>query len=302
MSHLAGELAEWRSYNSETENKRNEINSLETTLERSKADAQHKAETFQYSIEQERINGRKRIDTLKKNITDLEKELAQEKSRLESTIKDVDKRIKESQKDVEVLRVEMNAKQTNLVSEIESAKESLEKREEKDENKILDRIRKADELNSAYSQNKRADELDKRVKELREDYDKKTEEIEKVLAEKSSVIDAAPIPVDGLGLEAGAVTFNGRPLAQCSAAERLKISIALGLAENPAIKVMLIDRWQDLDDDSREIVRSMANEAGVQIWTTVVGSYDKDITVEIREGRIIEKNEDEQGALFDTEN
>jgi hypothetical protein len=46
------------------------------------------------------------------------------------------------------------------------------------------------------------------------------------------------------------------------------------------------DRWNDLDDDSRAVVREMADTAGFQIWSTVPGTKDEDITVEIVKGRV----------------
>jgi DNA repair exonuclease SbcCD ATPase subunit len=113
-----------------------------------------------------------------------------------------------------------------------------------------------------------------------------TSEIEAVDAEKAEAIAAAALPIDGLGLEDGAVTWHGRRLELLSSSEQLRVSVALGLARHPRIAVMLIDRWGDLDDDSRRLVREMADAAGCQIWTTVVGERDQDITVTIREGRV----------------
>ncbi len=107
--------------------------------------------------------------------------------------------------------------------------------------------------------------------------------------EKAAALAAASLPVDGLGLEDGAVTYQGTLLESISRSEQLRISVALGLARHPEIAVMLIDRWGDLDDPARKIVTEMADAANCQIWTTVVGEKDEDITVTIREGLIAQE-------------
>jgi alpha-D-ribose 1-methylphosphonate 5-triphosphate synthase subunit PhnL len=81
------------------------------------------------------------------------------------------------------------------------------------------------------------------------------------------------------------VTWKGKPLDVLSGSEALRVSIGIDLARHPDMGILLIDRWGDLDEAGRAIVIEMADEAGCQIWTTVVGERDDDITVVIREGR-----------------
>lgn len=89
-------------------------------------------------------------------------------------------------------------------------------------------------------------------------------------AEKARMIREAAFPVPGLGLGEDGVTFRGLPFSQCSSAEQLRISVAMGLAMNPKLKVLLIRDASLLDDDSMKVVTEMAKAADAQVWMEVV--------------------------------
>jgi energy-coupling factor transporter ATP-binding protein EcfA2 len=103
--------------------------------------------------------------------------------------------------------------------------------------------------------------------------DQLTSSIEEVDAEKDRRIAAAKFPIAGLGFsEDGLVTFNGLPLEQASQAERLKVSMAIGLAANPTLRVVLIRDGNDLDEDNLKLVAQMAHDAGGQVWVERVSN------------------------------
>ena len=113
-----------------------------------------------------------------------------------------------------------------------------------------------------------------------------TEQIEAVDQEKASAIAAAPMPVPGLGFGAdGVVTLNGLPLEQASAAERLRVSVAIGPAMNPRLRVLLIRDASLLDRESMRLVADMARAAGAQLWLERV-EVDDQTTVLIEDGQV----------------
>lgn len=155
------------------------------------------------------------------------------------------------------------------------------------------KLRDAQSINRAIDEAARYREQAAQVEELKAERIAMTAKLETIKAEQAGAVAAAPIPVKGLGLEGGQVTFTGLPMQNLSSSERLRVSVGLQIAVNPEIRIMLIDRWNDLDDDSRAIVREMADEANCQILTTVVGVKDEDITVTIREGRVSEPSSED---------
>lgn len=101
--------------------------------------------------------------------------------------------------------------------------------------------------------------------------------------ERAAMIAAAKFPVAGLAFDEGGVTFQSLPIEQASAAEQLKVSMAMALARNPELKVALIRDGSLLDAESMAVVQELAEKAGAQVWIEVVGAPE-DAAVLIEDG------------------
>lgn len=146
----------------------------------------------------------------------------------------------------------------------------------------------ADEANSKFIAMGRRKTKEEEVAGLRADYAKKTAEIEAIDAEKAAMLAAATFPVPGLSFGAdGGVTFQGVPLAQASGAERIRVSMAVALAANPQVRVVLIRDASLLDEDSMADVVALAEAANAQVWLERVGTADPEAVV-IVDGGIVE--------------
>lgn len=115
-----------------------------------------------------------------------------------------------------------------------------------------------------------------------------TKEIEKLDAEKISAIASANLPVSGLSFsEDVGVLYQAIPFAQLSGAERLKVSLAMGIALNPALRVLLIRDGSLLDEDNLKVVAEMAKQHEMQVWIERVGK-GQECSVIIEDGTVIE--------------
>lgn len=88
---------------------------------------------------------------------------------------------------------------------------------------------------------------------------------------RTELIESAELPVDGLTFDDEGVAYHGVPFVQASAAERLKVSVAMAMALNPELRVICIRDASLLDVDSRRALVAMAEEHDYQIWYEVVG-------------------------------
>lgn len=79
--------------------------------------------------------------------------------------------------------------------------------------------------------------------------------------------------------------FNGVPFVQASAAERLKVSVAMAMALNPELRVICIRDASLLDDDSKRALMALAEEHDYQIWYEVVGDGGE-VGVVIEDGEV----------------
>ena len=109
--------------------------------------------------------------------------------------------------------------------------------------------------------------------------------IHKVDEERERRLAAAEFPVEGLGFDENGVTMQGLPFEQASDAEKLRVSVAMGLALNPKLKVILVRDGSLLDDKSLSLVYEMAKAAKAHVWIERVGE-GKECTVIMEEGRI----------------
>jgi len=100
---------------------------------------------------------------------------------------------------------------------------------------------------------------------------------------KQKKIKGARFPVEGLGLNDDGVTYQGIPFEQASTSERIRVSVAMGLAMNPKLSVLLIRNGNDLDADNLELVWKMAAEADAQVWLERIDATG-DVAVVIEDG------------------
>ena len=117
------------------------------------------------------------------------------------------------------------------------------------------------------------------------EYGELTRKIVAVDEEKKTKLAEVKMPIDGLGWDEEGVSYNNIPFNQLSGAEQLKISMAIAMASNPKLKVVLIKDGSLLDQDSLKVIEEMAKEKDWQIWCESVDSSGK-VGIYIEDGEI----------------
>ncbi len=113
-----------------------------------------------------------------------------------------------------------------------------------------------------------------------------TVKIEGIDKEKEATLSQAKFPVTGLSFDESGVTYNGIPFSQASSAEQLRVSVAMGLALNPKIRVILIRDGSLLDEDNLRVIAEMAEVNDAQCWIERVAT-DERVGVVIEDGEVI---------------
>lgn len=111
------------------------------------------------------------------------------------------------------------------------------------------------------------------------------DQIQKIDAKKAQLVAEADFPVEGLALGDDGVTFGGIPFSQASSAEQLRVSVAMGLAMNPELRVLLIRDGSLLDDENLKLMAEMAAQNDAQVWIERVGE-GKEVSVLIEDGHV----------------
>jgi len=164
---------------------------------------------------------------------------------------------------------------------------------EQDSSGVWEQVNEAGAVNHHVRANVAYATQEATVKEAARQLELAETALEEKRAQRIGMIEAAEFPIDGLSLDANGVIYNGFPFDQASSAEQLRVSVAMGFAINPDLKVMLIRDGSLLDAENLSLLREMAKAQSkktgekVQIWIERVGQ-DKQASVIIEDGQIKE--------------
>ena len=146
-------------------------------------------------------------------------------------------------------------------------------------------IEGAEAVNAAIARRERKAKLADEAKGAEAESKRLTDAIAARKADMLKRLEAADMPVDGLGMADGAVTLHGRPLVQASDAEKLDVSCAIAMRQNARLKVLRIRDGSLLDAESKARIAAKAAEHGYQIWMECVDSSGK-IGIVIEAGEV----------------
>lgn len=158
---------------------------------------------------------------------------------------------------------------------------------------ITTKIEEADSVNKKVRQNRARAELEARMKRMDGIVGAQTKALQKIDEEKAAQLKAAKPPVPGLSFDDSGVLYNGLPFDQSSSAEQLRVSVAMGLAMNPKLKVLLVRDGSLLDPANLKMIAEMAAENDAQVWLERVGE-GKECQVVIEDSMVKEGKANDQ--------
>jgi len=150
---------------------------------------------------------------------------------------------------------------------------------------IRKRISQAEMINERVRLAKDRAALDAQLQTIKKSSEELTEKLTEIDQRKANLLSEAKFPVPGLGFDGDEVTLDDLPLQQASSAEQLRVSVAMGLALNPKLRVMLVRDGSLLDEESLAMVAKMSEEADAQIWIEQVDRGQK-VGVVIEDGHV----------------
>jgi len=131
--------------------------------------------------------------------------------------------------------------------------------------------------------------IDKLAEQVNADF----QQIKQAEADKADALAGCLMPLDGLSVDETGVLYKGIPLPQVNHAKQVEISMAIQMALNPMLKVMLIN-GNGLDGTTMKAVCDMADKRDFQLWieqqdeTGRVGVYIQDGEVVSIDGNPVE--------------
>lgn len=175
-------------------------------------------------------------------------------------------------------------------TDLAAACNALGKLPTEDESAIASEIAASEATNARVRANVRHQSIQADITHHQDVYDRLTFEIESIDQEKRDKLEWTEFPLEGLSFDDSRVLLNGVPFSQSSQARQLQAAVAIGLALNPKVRVILIRDGSLLDEESMKLIAEMAEKNDAQIWIERVESKDPAAVV-IEDGEVKEVRE-----------
>lgn len=125
-------------------------------------------------------------------------------------------------------------------------------------------------------------------------YQDLTKELEEIRRDKYALLDSAKLPLPGLSVEDGELTYNGKKWDCMSGSDQLIAATAIVRAINPKCGFVLLDKLEQLDADTLLSFGSWLEEQGLQAIATRV-STGPECSIIIEDGFVASEQPAAQG-------
>lgn len=151
---------------------------------------------------------------------------------------------------------------------------------------LEENIAQIDEINAKVRANlDRAKAVEDAAQYTRQ-YNDLTGQIDQVRAERRALLDGAKLPLEGLGVENGTLTYNGQAWDCMSGAEQLRVATAIVRCLNPDCGFVLMDRLEQMDPGTLSEFGAWLEAEGLQVIATRV-STGEECSIIIEDGMAV---------------
>lgn len=183
------------------------------------------------------------LERQKKVVADLEFQLNTEKQRLASM-----------QADVKIAQTSAADLQDESTAELEAS------------------IRDIEETNRKVRANLEKSRAEDEAAQYASDYDKLTGQIEDKRAERMALLNGADLPLPGLSVEDGVLTYNGKRWRDMSGSDQLRVATAIVRRLNPDCGFVLLDKLEQMDLTTLTEFAAWLEAEGLQAIATRVST------------------------------
>jgi DNA repair exonuclease SbcCD ATPase subunit len=203
-----------------------------------------------------------------------------ERNRLEEKIDLLKNELKKYSSLLEDKNKELNIAYKSAESLVDESTAELEKN-----------ISDIENLNAKIRANLDKQKAEEDAKEFKRQYDALTAQIEEVRSAKSDLLKNADLPLEGLSVQDGELTYLGQKWDNMSGSQQLIVSAAIVRRLNPNCGFVLIDKLEQMDTDTLKEFGKWLEEQGLQAIATRV-STGNECSIIIEDGMSAEKSEE----------
>lgn len=186
-------------------------------------------------------------------------------------------------KDLEARLAEAKEKHRQLEEDLKIAQTDAKDLQDESTAELERNIAEIDSINAKVRDNLAKEQAQMEAEEYEKKYDSLSAEINAVRAERLKLLDGAAMPLEGLGIDHGALLYNGQPWDNMSGSDQLKVSAAIVRKLNPKCGFVLLDKLEQMDLDTLNDFGKWLEKEGLQAIATRVSTGDE-CTIFIEDG------------------
>ena len=179
---------------------------------------------------------------------------------------------------VESLKEELQKYETayaQITLDVETACKSAEQLHDESTEELQKNIADIDAINIKVRANLDKEKAEIDTEGYKKQYDTMSGEIEQLREQKMSLLKSANLPLPGLSVEDGELTYNGFKWDAMSGADQLKVSTAIVRKLNPECGFVLLDKLEQMDVDTLNEFGAWLEAEGLQAIATRVSTGDE---------------------------
>ena len=133
-------------------------------------------------------------------------------------------------------------------------------------------IRDIEETNRKVRANLEKARAEDEAAQYTAEYDQLTEAIAQKRADRMALLNGADLPLPGLGVEDGTLTYNGKHWRDMSGSDQLRVAAAIVRRLNPDCGFVLLDKLEQMDMDTLRSFAAWLEAEGLQAIATRVST------------------------------
>ncbi|AYB41024.1 AAA family ATPase [Brevibacillus laterosporus] len=147
-------------------------------------------------------------------------------------------------------------------------------------------IRQIDEINRKVRANLDKDKAETDANDYRIQYEALTSEITTIRQQKTDLLTNAKLPLPGLSVEEGELTYNGQKWDNMSGSEQLMVATAIVRMLKPNCGFILLDKLEQMDLETLNEFGQWLEQEGLQAIATRVSTGDE-CSIVIEDGYVV---------------
>lgn len=182
------------------------------------------------------------------------------------------KRTRERIATLQQLADELDAKHTKLFNQRETARKTVSQLQDESTAALEASIRDIEETNRKVRANLEKARAEDEAAQYASEYDRLTESIQQKRADRMALLNDADLPLPGLSVEDGVLTYNGKRWRDMSGSDQLRVATAIVRRLNPDCGFVLLDKLEQMDLTTLQEFAAWLEAEGLQAIATRVST------------------------------